>query len=109
MPASISVEVVLAFADRQELVSVRLEHGSTVDDAIERALPPLFPDIDLESLQCGIWGRPVPRTHTVADGDRVELYRPLEIDPRDARRQLAAAGRSMTSESVRGPRLRGRD
>jgi putative ubiquitin-RnfH superfamily antitoxin RatB of RatAB toxin-antitoxin module len=37
--------------------------------------------------QAGIWGRKVPWTHSVIEGDRVELYRPLKVDPKVARRQ----------------------
>jgi putative ubiquitin-RnfH superfamily antitoxin RatB of RatAB toxin-antitoxin module len=48
-------------------------------------------------MQAGIWGRPVERDQAVSDGDRVELYRPLNMDPREARRRLAAAGRTMGS------------
>ena len=45
-----------------------------------------FPDIDFDTLQTGVWGKPMARNHVVREGDRVELYRPLEMDPRDARR-----------------------
>ena len=41
---------------------------------------------DLDRLQAGVWGRPVDRSHVLIDGDRVELYRPLAMDPREARR-----------------------
>jgi putative ubiquitin-RnfH superfamily antitoxin RatB of RatAB toxin-antitoxin module len=40
-----------------------------------------------QSLQPGIWGRQVPWTHAVQAGDRIELYRPLQVDPKVARRQ----------------------
>jgi putative ubiquitin-RnfH superfamily antitoxin RatB of RatAB toxin-antitoxin module len=45
-----------------------------------------FPREDLAALQAGVWGKPVARDHRVREGDRVELYRPLEIDPKEARR-----------------------
>jgi hypothetical protein len=41
----------------------------------------------LQFQQPGIWGRPVPWTHGVQAGDRIELYRPLQVDPKVARRQ----------------------
>lgn len=41
----------------------------------------------LPFLQPGIWGRKVPWTHVVQAGDRIELYRPLKVDPKVARRQ----------------------
>lgn len=90
--ADIEVEVVFAGADRQRLIAVTLPHGATVDDAITRsAIAQQFPDESLEKLQAGIWGRPVQRNHVLSDGDRVEIYRLLALDPREARRQLAAS------------------
>jgi len=96
---SLSVEVVLAMPRRQHLVTVAVAPGTTVAGAILAAgIAALFPDIGIASMDVGIWGRRVARDAIVADGDRVELYRPLQIDPRDARRQLARAGLTM-----RGP------
>ena len=84
------VEVVFALADKQELLAVELPEGSTVGAAIERSrLSRQFPDIDFDTLQAGVWGKPAARSHVVREGDRVELYRPLEMDPRDARRLKA--------------------
>ncbi len=92
----IAVEVVFALADRQELIAVTIPADSTVRDAIEAsAIASRFPDRDLSSGPVGIWGRLVERDQRLKDGDRVELYRSLKIDPREARRQLAAEGRSM--------------
>lgn len=98
MPAQppIRVEVVYATPRRQLLVAVELVRNATVTDAIEAALTPEFPEAALVGLQAGVWGRPVARSHTLNDGDRVELYRPLRRDPRDARRELAAAGKFMS-------------
>ena len=86
------VEVVFALADKQELLVVELPDGATVAAAIEGSRLPLhFPDIDFDALQAGVWGKPAARSHVIREGDRVELYRPLEMDPRDARR-LKAGG-----------------
>ena len=97
MTADIQVEVVFASARNQHLVAVTLPPGSSVDDAIAAGrLEKHFPDIDLSKLQVGIWGRVVARNQQLRDGDRVEVYRPLKLDPRDARRQLAALGKTMS-------------
>jgi putative ubiquitin-RnfH superfamily antitoxin RatB of RatAB toxin-antitoxin module len=86
----LTVEVVFALPDRQALVSVTLASGATVGDAIRQSgLPERFPDEQLDSLPTGVWGRPAERSQIVSDGDRVEIYRPLEMDPREARRQRA--------------------
>ncbi len=86
------VEIVVAQPDRQVLERLEIEEGATVGDVIRRSrIARHFPGIDLGSLQTGVWGRPVDRDHRVVEGDRVELYRPLEIDPKEARR-LKAGG-----------------
>jgi len=67
--------------------------GSTVADALEVSkIGAAFPDADIAHMPTGIWGRPVERDQTLADGDRVEVYRELEIDPMESRR-LRASGR----------------
>lgn len=86
------VEAVFALPERQVLKAVELPEGSTVGDAIRRSeLAREFPEVDFDQLQAGIWGTPVERGRTLLDGDRVELYRPLVMDPREARR-LKAGG-----------------
>lgn len=96
------VEVVFALPERQELVQVEVTAGTTVAEAIDRSgIAALFPGHDLQALPVGVWGRLVGREHRVAEGDRIEIYRPLEIDPREARRALAAEGRAMTGRRTR--------
>ena len=90
------MEVVYATPQQQVLASIELAPESTVADAIERALAAEFPGELLARLQAGVWGRPVERSRVLSDGDRVELYRALQRDPRDARRELAAAGKFMS-------------
>jgi putative ubiquitin-RnfH superfamily antitoxin RatB of RatAB toxin-antitoxin module len=90
------VEVVFALPDRQALVSVTVGKGATVADAISRSgLKAEFSNQDLDSMPVGIWGRPTARDCRLKDGDRVEIYRPLQRDPRDARRELAQSGLTM--------------
>ena len=92
MADSLSVEVVLATPERQVLLSVDVEAGASVADVISRsAIASHFPGVAVADLAAGIWGKPVSREQRVREGDRVELYRPLEIDPREARRQRARA------------------
>lgn len=95
--AEIKVEVVFALADKQQLTAVTLPDGATVSDAIAASLvAQIFPEQDLDVLDVGVWGRSVTREHVLADGDRVEIYRALALDPREARRQLALTGRTMS-------------
>jgi putative ubiquitin-RnfH superfamily antitoxin RatB of RatAB toxin-antitoxin module len=92
----VNIEVVFALPLRQELVALQVGSGTTVADAIRQSgIAGLFPEEDLSRCQAGIWGKPVGRDHLLQDGDRLELYRPLSLDPREARRQLARMGKSM--------------
>ena len=98
MTDRIHVELALALPLKQALIALTVPIGSTVSDVI--AAFPLeqgLPDVPVAELKVGIWGRVVDRNHPVRDGDRIEIYRPLQIDPREARRQLAQAGRTMGS------------
>ncbi len=85
----ISVTVVFGNAPRavQEF-NLRLAHGSTLADALQTstvlaAINPLL----LDTLETGIWGRPAALSTVLRDLDRVELYRPLLVDPKVARRE----------------------
>jgi putative ubiquitin-RnfH superfamily antitoxin RatB of RatAB toxin-antitoxin module len=93
------VEFVFALAERQLLRCLTVPDGSTVKDVISHSrVESDFPDIDMTEFETGIWGRQVGLQQRVKAGDRVEIYRPLELEPREARRQLALVGRTMRSE-----------
>ena len=95
-PRVIRVEVVYAKGPQQALLSVDLPEGQTVKDAIERSgILGRFPDIDLAVNKIGIFGKVTTLDNTLADGDRVEIYRPLIADPKEARKKRAAEGKTM--------------
>ena len=84
------VEIVFALPTRQVLQKVNVAEGATVTDVIAASgIARQFPDNDLAACQTGVWGRPVDRDRLVREGDRIELLRPLEMDPREARRLKA--------------------
>jgi len=88
----INVEVVYALPEKQYLRQVKLAQGSTVEQAIKASgLLDLRSDIDLSKNKVGVFSRPVKLTDEVNEGDRVEIYRPLIADPKELRRQRAAA------------------
>lgn len=90
MSREIQVEVVYALPQKQYLRQVKLEEGSTVEQAITASgLLELRDDIDLKQNKVGIYSRPVKLADKVNDGDRVEIYRPLIADPKELRRQRA--------------------
>jgi len=88
------VEVVYALPDRQRVVQIPLREGMTALEAVQAAgLEREFPEIAGRDLVLGIYGRSVESTQALRDGDRVEIYRPLNFDPRDARRRAVQAVR----------------
>ncbi len=90
------VEIVFALPDRQLLKSVLVTPGETVADVVAKSgLCEAFAAHEIDGLAVGIWGHEVERNQAVQEGDRIEIYRPLELDPREARRQLALSGRTM--------------
>ena len=97
---SINIEVVFALPDRQELVSLSINHACTVREAILKSgIADEFPDQDIISCSVGIWGRAAQEDQLLRDGDRIEIYRSLLIEPRSARRQLAEHGGFMGRDS----------
>jgi putative ubiquitin-RnfH superfamily antitoxin RatB of RatAB toxin-antitoxin module len=88
------ISVVYALPGQQYQVTVRLAEAATVNDAIERSgLRQRFPELSQRPLDCAIFGRVVPLSAALRDGDRVEILRPLLIDPKENRRQAAARAR----------------
>jgi putative ubiquitin-RnfH superfamily antitoxin RatB of RatAB toxin-antitoxin module len=82
------VEVAYATPERQEIIPVEVEEGTTMLDAVRRSgIESHFSGLDPEQTDMGIFGKVVksPAEHVLRDGDRVELYRPLKIDPKQAR------------------------
>ena len=81
-------------ASEVDSVELSLSEGATVADALrESGLQARHPGVDLATLSLGIWGAPCQRDDPVRDHDRVELYRPLVVDPKEARRRRDQAQR----------------
>lgn len=88
--ATIQVEVVYARTERQAIVPLVLDCEATVQSAIiASGLLKEFPEIQLGDCRVGIWGLPMPLDAKLANLDRVEIYRPLVVDPKVVRRNRA--------------------
>lgn len=94
-PEMIEVEVAYARPDAQRVLSLRVPMGTTLQQALEASgIDALFPEVDLHGQAVGIFGELVEdRDRVLEPHDRVELYRPLLMDPKEARRQRAERGR----------------
>ena len=91
----IRVTVVYAQPQRQWLQPVELPSGATVQLAIERSgVLQLIPELHLEAIEVGIFHRRCGLDALLRDGDRVEIYRPLRLDPKEARRLRAARNKA---------------
>lgn len=92
----IAVEVAYARPDRQEIIPVQVPEGTCAYEAVTLSgIEKSFPEIDPEKQSMGIFGKVLkePRRHALREGDRVEIYRPLEIDPKEARANRAKTRR----------------
>jgi putative ubiquitin-RnfH superfamily antitoxin RatB of RatAB toxin-antitoxin module len=93
----ITIEVAYALPQQQKIISLLVEPGTTALQAVERSgIQNYFPDIDMANLKLGIFGQSLGNkgeataaSYSLHQGDRVEIYRPLICDPKDARRKRA--------------------
>ena len=87
--ASLTVTVVFSpGVNRVDEVVLRLDAGSTVAHALRSSgLAGRHPAFALDALPCAVWGVLCTREAVLRDNDRVELYRPLQVDPMQARRK----------------------
>ncbi len=83
------VSVVWATPDVQDIVPLTLPAGSSVDAAIAKSEVALRYALDMKTLRVGVNGHLAQPDTMLADGDRVEIYRPLLADPKEARRSRA--------------------
>jgi putative ubiquitin-RnfH superfamily antitoxin RatB of RatAB toxin-antitoxin module len=86
----IAVEVVYALPGTQSLIALTVAPGTTARQAIEQSgILQRHPQIDPACRKIGIFGKAAKPDVVLKDGDRVEIYRPLIADPKEARRRRA--------------------
>ena len=84
----INIEVAYARPDRDWLIPVIVSEGTTIISGIRQSgILDQCPEIDPGDLQAGVFSRKMPLDTLLNDGDRIEIYRPLKIDPKEARRK----------------------
>lgn len=92
----ITVEVAYALPEEQLIVPIKVETGTTAEQAIYASgIIKKFPDIDLSINKVGIFGKATRLDTVLRHLDRVEIYRPLIADPKEVRKQRAADGKIM--------------
>ena len=89
--ATIEVQVCYALPDSSFLRSLSVPAGTTIEQAVAQSgLLQAIPGIDLAVNMVGIYGKRKPLDSVLHEHDRVEVYRPLQADPKEARRRRAS-------------------
>jgi hypothetical protein len=92
----VRIEVAYALPQGAIQRTYELSAGATVGDALRAAgADPVFVGIDLEAAPIGVFGAPARREQPLHPGDRVEIYRPLALDPKAARRARVQQARAL--------------
>lgn len=102
----IRVEVAYALPHKQKIISLLVEPGTTALQAVERSqIEEHFPGLDITSAKMGIFGQSLgtkgldsAEKYALREGDRVEIYRPLVSDPKEARRKRAEKAEEKASD-----------
>ena len=91
MSEMINVEVAYALPDKQRIEKLSVAAGTTALEAVKQAnMGRFFDDLpDLTTVKLGVFGKAVPATHELSEGERVEIYRELLVDPKAVRRARA--------------------
>lgn len=101
----ITVEVAYALPHEQKVIAVQVEEGSTAYEAVIKSrIAEIFSQIDPENDPMGVFGKAIrdPKTELLKAGDRVEIYRPLIADPKEARARRAAKLKAQKEQEAQG-------
>lgn len=89
--AALTVEVVYALPGGEDAVTLSVPRGATLLEAIAASgLLERHAEIDLARQKIGVYGKVRAGDAAARDGDRIEIYRGLALDPKEARRRRAA-------------------
>ncbi|MCG8379387.1 MAG: RnfH family protein [Proteobacteria bacterium] len=87
---TIQIELVYINPESQHVVKLEVPTGSSIEDAIRKSdVLSLYPEIDLNVNKIGVYSKIQNPDYILEDGDRVEIYQPLQVDPKEARRRRA--------------------
>lgn len=95
--SKIMIEVAYAQPHKQKIVSFTVNEGCNAYDAVcQSGIKNHFPEIDYENMSIGIFSKSIkkPTEHIMREGERIEIYRPLMIDPKQARANRAAKSKA---------------
>lgn len=97
---TITVEVAYALPHKQKIVAVQVASGTGARDVVRQSgITRDFPELDIEAVNLGLFGKAVKDDYAPQAGDRIELYRPLKADPKEARKARAAKAKDKKAAS----------
>lgn len=95
MVKNIYVEVAYATPTLQKIIKIEVPANCSIETAIDKSgILEIFPEIDLTKQKVGVFSKAKQLTDVVEEGDRIEIYRALLLDPKEARRQRATKKRA---------------
>ena len=90
MAESVKIQVCYALPEAATLIDLSVNEGDTLEQAIRQSgVLNRHPEIHLESAKIGVFGKLRKLSDAAREGDRIEIYRPLQADPKDSRRRRA--------------------
>ena len=100
MSDSICVEVAYALPEKQQIVKLDVPPGTTALEAVTLSkLEEVFDELVVgPDLKIGVWGKATPADRVLAEGERVEIYRPLLVDPKEVRKARAVKAKAARAE-----------
>ena len=95
-PETMRIEVVYPLPHEQLLLPTQVPMGASVRDGIVASgILSRYPELSLETLHAGVFGKLTKLDDALRDRDRIEIYRPLIADPKAVRKQREADGKRM--------------
>ncbi|MDT8398476.1 MAG: RnfH family protein [Pseudomonadales bacterium] len=103
----IRVEVAYALPEKQDIIELKVVPGCTARQAVrDSGISSRFSEIDPEAATLGVFSKvldgktlPLPEDYVLEDGDRVEIYRPLQLDPKESRVLRAQKAKAKKQEA----------
>lgn len=94
-----TVEVAYALPHKQSIIEVEVPLGATALEAVQQSgVIEQFDDIDIENAKMGVFGKVVSPKQVLQAGERVEVYRPLQADPKEVRKARAARAKEKRAQ-----------
>lgn len=102
----IRVEVAYALPEKQKIIALTVARGCYAMDAVVQSnIVQQFPEIQVETAKMGVFGKAIkPKAYLLQEGDRVEIYRPLLIDPKESRKERASRASGVKTDAKTEPK-----